>query len=92
MKSFPFACLLLLLLFSCEKEQDSPQTLEFSFDFDQSTEGWSGDFADYPVGEEVFYELTFSHSVLPQPLNQDEKGLMLAGSNRSDDLFMFFRS
>ncbi|MEL7120390.1 MAG: hypothetical protein AAFO07_13150 [Bacteroidota bacterium] len=91
MKSFPFACLLLFLLFSCEKEQESPQPLEFTFDFDQSTEGWSGDFADYPLGEEVFYELQFGHSVLPQPLDQNQKSLKLSGSNRSDDLFMFLK-
>jgi hypothetical protein len=59
-------------------------------DPDDETE-WQGGFADYPVGEEDFFELRFVEDVLPEPLDQGRRGLLLAGSNRSDDLFMFIK-
>jgi hypothetical protein len=63
-------------------------TLSFSNDFS----GWQGDFADYPVGEEKFYELSWGIEELPTPIfgnNQLRQGLFLQGNNHSDDLFMF---
>lgn len=76
--------------FSCEKEEEvSPS--QFDFNFQQNMEGWVGDFADYPVGEEAFYELAVEHNFLPDPLDQTQGTIKQTGSNRSDDLFMFIK-
>lgn len=63
----------------------------FHFDFTQNQDGWTGDFADYPVGEEGFYELEFQWGPLPSPLSAAENALKIAGNNHSDDLFMFIK-
>jgi len=65
--------------------------MEFTFDFSGGANGWTGDFADYPVGEETSYEQQFEVSTLPEPLNENEAALMLSGTNMSDDLFMFLK-
>ena len=82
-----------LLLVSCNNDDDgtpAPSTV-FSYNFATGTEGWIGDFADYPAGEEEFYELIFSHAPLPEPLDVSKSALMLSGNNHSDDLFMFVK-
>lgn len=63
----------------------------FTFDFLTGYQGWSGDFADYPVSDSVFYELKFKRSILPPPLDTGKYALMITGSNHSDDLFMFLK-
>jgi hypothetical protein len=67
-----------------------------SFTFSKGSSGWSGGFADYPIGQEVFYELSWGWDSLPAPILSSEgrelnKGLYLSGNNHSDDLFMFVR-
>lgn len=85
-------CLCLsLLAFSCEKEDVTPSPPVLSYDFSSDTEGWLGDFADYPVGEDSFFELVYRHDSLPSPLDSTDGSLMLSGANRSDDLFMFIK-
>ena len=61
----------------------------FSFDFSSVDHGWMGSFADYPVGEEAFYELEADHRSLPTELGADS-ALFITGNNHSDDLFMYF--
>lgn len=86
------AIAILLALFACsDKNLDQPDQVEFYFDFADGTEGWTGDFADYPVGEEEFYELVFEHDTLPEPLDQNQMALKQSGNNHSDDLFMFVK-
>lgn len=63
----------------------------YDFSFSKNTQGWVGDFADYPVGEETFYELEWGWENLPTPYASFTKGLFLSGNNHSDDLFMFVR-
>ena len=63
----------------------------FEFDFSKDAEGWVGDFADYPSGEEAFYELKAEYAALPAPLDGNNGALMLSGNNHSDDLFMFIK-
>ena len=82
------AGILITALVSCDKKNGGP-TIDFSWDFNQDAEGWTGDFADYPVGEAESYELTFEYAMLPSPLDQTEGSLKLSGTNMSDDLFMF---
>ncbi|MFW6289343.1 MAG: hypothetical protein ACOC0R_00130 [Mariniphaga sp.] len=84
------ACLMLFLSFSCsDKNRQHPDPVELSWDFSPGDEGWNGDFAGYPQGEEALYELLFEHDTLPLPLDQDQHSLKLAGNNHNGDLFMF---
>ncbi|MEM7735072.1 MAG: hypothetical protein AAF267_04715 [Deinococcota bacterium] len=84
-----------LLLASCSEEStpggSTPEdgAVDITYTFSTDTEGWVTDFADYPVGEEDFYELSGGHAMLPPPLDETDGALRISGSNRSDDLFMF---
>ncbi len=86
---------LIIILASCGKNKDlNPVTFgEFTFNFQTNAEGWTGDFADYPNDPDVknLYELKFSYSTLPSPLNTNDGALKQSGNNRSDDLFMFVK-
>jgi len=64
----------------------------FTYDFSAGYEGWSGDFADYPLTDSVFYELSFERATLPAPLDTMEYALRISGNNHSDDLFMFIKT
>lgn len=91
MKRVIFLGILAIALQSCidDEEQDRRnQYANFVYDFDESAEGWEGDFAEYPIGEAESYELEFEYDTLPEPL-EDEGALRLSGTNMSDDLFMF---
>ncbi len=63
----------------------------FTYDFSTDSEGWSGDFADYPITDSVSYELEFIRTTLPSPLNTSKYALKITGNNHSDDLFMFIK-
>ena len=83
---------LIMVGMACDKDDENnlpenPITLEF--DFDEGPENWMSDFADYPEGEEDFYELESGHATLPSPLDTTKGSLMITGNNHSDDLFMF---
>ncbi|HEX8577861.1 MAG TPA: hypothetical protein VF677_16370 [Flavobacterium sp.] len=83
-----------IVLFSgCEKDNNVATTQEFNFGFQSDSEGWVGDFADYPSApdQESMYELQFSHAMLPNPLNTSDGALRQSGTNHSDDLFMFVK-
>jgi hypothetical protein len=78
-----------VMLGSCELSQEESVTVTFDF-FDDAS-GWIGDFSDYPVGEEEFYELNYGFSHLPSPLDTMKGALKISGNNHSDDLFMFIK-
>jgi hypothetical protein len=61
------------------------------FDFSNDAQGWIGDFADYPKGQEDYFKLEFTRTNLPRPLNTNKQALKLSGFNHSDDLFMFIK-
>lgn len=63
----------------------------FTYDFINGYEGWTGDFADYPLTDSLFYQLKFTRATLPAPLNTGKYALMITGCNHSDDLFMFIK-
>ncbi len=65
------------------------QTQTININFNSNADGWTAGFADYPAGEETFYELTSSYTALPASLGQNRKGIKISGNNHSDDLFMF---
>jgi len=80
-------------LSGCDIETQSlvnPTEFSFSYDFEADAQGWEDAFADYPVGEEDFFELSFAHDTLPENLPQ-RGALRISGNNHSDDLFMFLR-
>ena len=90
---------------SCNDEETSdPQTVVFETDFNKvaltsgtlveydgilANDGWSAIFAEYPDGENEFYELNSGIKNLPQPLDQAKKAFMLSGNNHSDALQMW---
>ncbi len=83
---------LLILFYGCNDESISyPKNVELTYDFQNNSQPWEGDFADYPSGEEVFYELNYEYSSLPAPLDTNKGALKQTGNNYSDDLFMFIR-
>ena len=61
----------------------------YTINFADGLAGWSGGFADYPVGQEEFYELESGWQALPEGLPGN--GLFISGNNHSDDLFMFIK-
>ena len=90
-------CNLILIFFlaSCCKT-DNNKTLTgmiFTDEFTAGTDGWIGDFADYPTdpAQTPMYQLEFTHAFLPDPLNTSDGALKQSGINRSDDLFMFIK-
>ena len=66
----------------------SGQTIHF--DFSTGSHGFVAGFADYPVGEETFYELDSGLRPLPTNLGTGTS-LFITGNNHSDDLFMYYR-
>ncbi|MEN0037397.1 MAG: hypothetical protein AAGC78_10020 [Cellvibrio sp.] len=81
------------LLTACGSDNDDikvdPNTKMLHIDFNDSITGWKAGFADYPEGEEEFYELGSGQTSLPAPLTTTRKGYKITGNNHSDDLFMF---
>jgi len=84
---------MLLAFIGCSADDDLVKSKEFIYNFKTDSEGWVGDFADYPnqPNVESFYEFEFAHSNLPNPLNTTEGALKQSGNNHSDDLFMFVK-
>jgi hypothetical protein len=84
---------LLGLLSACGSDNDDiktdPNTKMLHIDFNEGITGWKAGFADYPAGEEEFYELGYGHANLPAALTTTRKGFKVTGNNHSDDLFMF---
>ncbi len=79
----------LFAAFACDDEEEEQlEKAAFDFEFATGAEGWEGVFADYPLDTSGLYMLEFEWTHLPQPLDTTENALMIAGSNRSDDLFM----
>ena len=65
--------------------------MRVSFNFANGREGFTADIADYSPGQELGESgIRFATEVrnLPAPL-ADRRGLLIGGTNRSDDLFMF---
>ena len=89
----PLMGALLVALAAC----DGPTAgvLERSVEYDLTravgAEGWTAGFADYPVADEEAMELTSGHEALPAGLSLEGSGLYSAGTNHSDDLFMFWK-
>lgn len=88
-------CLLVLIFQLCLSFSLLSKEMAFDFNFEQGHAGWVGDFADYDVDQEAFFELGWGWTTLPTQLDFNgtllKKGLLLTGNNHSDDLFMFMK-
>lgn len=60
-----------------------------TYDFNNGLQGWKVAFADYPPGEEDFFELESALKPLPGEISPTRRGLFITGNNHSDDLYMF---
>ena len=81
---------------SCKDEEtEDPQTVVIEADLSKNADsggavdGWKAVFAEYPEGEEEFYELESGQKNLPEPLDKTKKAFMLSGNNHSDALQMW---
>lgn len=61
-----------------------------TWDFATDSEGWLGDFSDYPPNSGTGYDLQYRWSALPTELGPGG-GLLMSGNNHSDDLFMYIK-
>jgi len=73
-------------------QQQACEEVIKTYSFDKSIEGWAAGFADYPKGQEDFYELSAGFAQLPAPLPPTNGGFRISGNNHSDDLFMFIKT
>lgn len=60
-----------------------------SYNFEDGLQGWKVDYADYPVGQEAQFALSYGVEDLPKTVESSGQGLRIGGNNHSDDLFMF---
>lgn len=91
---FFYGCMAVVFLLSaCQKDEVNKPGGEntYTYTFEKNTEEWVGDFADYFVGEDDRFELSFRRTSLPDPLDQSQMALEISGRNLSDDLFMFIK-
>ena len=90
------AAVLLFLPFAavakdCTRVMNAGGSVVLDFAFCGGTAGWSGGFADLPPEglNDPSYDLVFGLAKLPASAGARGQALRLAGTNRSDDLFMF---
>jgi len=81
----------IIVLFSCEMNNQQVGVFSYSFDFSTTAEDWTGDFADYPQNDSVVFELQLEHALLPENLSKTRMGIKVSGNNLNDDLFMFVK-
>lgn len=85
----------ILLLAGCAGVSDpASSTLSIGYTWESGDQGWKIGYADYPAGlteqdSLSLYALSYGHTELPPEIVPGQKGMKLAGSNRSDDLFMY---
>jgi hypothetical protein len=72
-------------------ESDGAATRSMDFSFERGEQEWTGDFAEYPVGDEEDMRLEYDRRTLPAEVDSTEHGLYLQGFNTSDDLFMYLK-
>lgn len=86
----PLVRLLLVCAFGIAVVGCGSSDTETVFTFDEGPDGWIAGFADYPVDADLdIYDLEADWRQLPP--NLDGKSLYSRGTNRSDDLWMFWK-
>ena len=86
-----FSILFVLLVSGCGTDTDSTFTTRLTFDFFESPQGWTGEFAELPPDSRENFDLEVDFLPLPEPLDTTQNALFISGVNLSDDLFMFFK-
>jgi hypothetical protein len=84
------AAIFALVLAGCNSGTDPEGTIILQADFNEAS-GWTADFVDVPVAQESSVEFIGKVQALPPNLPADRFGLYHAGTNVSDDLFMYFK-
>ncbi|CEG58803.1 hypothetical protein [Legionella fallonii] len=94
-KTIPFCILLASFLFSWSvsaqliSQEHLAEIKTYKYTFSDHNE-FTVSFADYPKGQERFYELQFEKDAfLPNEIKTSSHSLKISGNNHSDDLFMF---
>ena len=82
--------LLALTLAGCSDGTDPEGTIILEADFNEAS-GWTPDFVDVATAQETEVEFVGKVQALPPNLPADRFGLYHAGTNISDDLFMYFK-
>lgn len=82
--------LMLLVLAACDSGADPEGTIILEADFNEAS-GWTPDFVDVAVDQETEVEFVGKVQALPPSLPAGRFGLYHAGTNISDDLFMYFK-
>lgn len=86
------AVVLAALAAGCLLPTDSLRgTVSIDFNFHHTDNGWEPGFANFPPGWEEDMQLEAGHEPLPEELEIAGSGLYIAGTNHSDDLFMFWK-
>ncbi|MBS1241509.1 MAG: hypothetical protein H6R40_936, partial [Gemmatimonadetes bacterium] len=75
---------------ACSDNTAPEGTIILEADFNQAA-GWTADFVDVPASQEPDVQFDAGTRTLPDNLGAGQQGLYHAGTNISDDLFMFFR-
>ncbi|KTC84653.1 MULTISPECIES: hypothetical protein [Legionella] len=90
--TFFFSVSFCFILFSSftYSENNKPFSIKtYKFTFSKEDQ-FKVSFADYPNGEEDFYELQFvEEAPLPTEITTTSRSLKISGNNHSDDLFMY---
>lgn len=86
-----FSVFFLLIFPGCGTDTDTTFTQRLTFDFFESPQGWTGEFADLPPDDNENFELEVDFRPLPEPLDTTQNALFISGVNLSDDLFMYFK-
>lgn len=88
-----FALVLIAALHSsCGQKDPLPKEVEYSWE--NGLEQWVVGYADYPAGLTTedsldLYAISYGYRDLPAEIQPSKKGMLTAGANRSDDLFMY---
>lgn len=70
---------------------EGPGPVLVSFDFRNGAAGWEAGFADYPLANEVEFDLLAELAPIPPETGSSGTAFRISGNNRSDDLFMYLK-
>jgi len=77
---------------ACGAGCSDDESIGFDYDFAGGPSGWVEGFADYPAGQDGLFELVADYRALEPPLDTSRSALYIAGTNRSDDLWMYYKT
>ncbi|MEY3404626.1 MAG: hypothetical protein RL161_56 [Bacteroidota bacterium] len=83
-----------VLLYGCNEDEATIKSQTLDYTWESGDEGWRFGYSDYPanlsLGDSLeLYAMNYGHRTLPAEILPAQKGMLIAGANRSDDLFMY---